>query len=244
MKSGIMTLNGQGLSHAENRPQTMTSREIAELTGKQHGHVLRDIEIMLEQLEQDKEGYSQSWIHPQNGQQYRQYVLDREHTECLITGYNAQLRMKVIKRLHELEDSTRVQLTLPEALRLAADEAEQKIALEHKLADIAPKVEFADRVAGINRGISIPNFAKAVGIGPLKLFAWMRDNGILMKDGQRHNLPSQRFIDSGYFAVRQGSYFAHGETRASFTTMLSGKGELWLTKKLVGAGVLEGMKDD
>lgn len=243
MKKELMAFAGQGLSHAEKQPLTMTSREIADLTGKEHKNVTVDIRRMLEELGEDALKFQRIYHDTMNRSQI-EFALDRVHTECLITGYHAQLRMKVIKRLHELEDSTLVQLTLPEALRLAADVAEQKIALEHKLADIAPKVEFADRVAGINRGISIPNFAKAVGIGPLKLFAWMRDNGILMKDGQRHNLPSQRFIDSGYFSVRQGSYVAYGETRASFTTMLSGKGELWLTKKLVGAGVLEGVKDD
>lgn len=84
----------------------MTSREIAELTGKQHGHVMRDIEIMLEQLGEGLDGYIQIWRHPQNGQQYREYALDREHTECLVTGYSASLRMRVIKRLHELEEQT------------------------------------------------------------------------------------------------------------------------------------------
>ena len=96
----------------------MTSREIAELTGKQHGHVMRDIEIMLEQLGEGLNGYIQIWRHPQNGQQYREYALDREHTECLVTGYSASLRMKVIKRLHELEEqNSPVPQTLPEALR-------------------------------------------------------------------------------------------------------------------------------
>ncbi|CVG91110.1 Rha family transcriptional regulator [Serratia marcescens] len=105
----------------------MTSREIAELTGKQHGHVMRDIEIMLEQLGEGLDGYIQIWRHPQNGQQYREYALDREHTECLVTGYSASLRMRVIKRLHELEEqNSPVPQTLPEALRLAADMAEQK----------------------------------------------------------------------------------------------------------------------
>ena len=33
-----------------NAPLTMTSREVAELTGKRHDHVLRDIEVMLSEL--------------------------------------------------------------------------------------------------------------------------------------------------------------------------------------------------
>ncbi|MGG7890230.1 DUF4222 domain-containing protein [Klebsiella aerogenes] len=77
---------------------TMSSREIAELTEKQHGHVCRDIEVMLKQLGEKPEGYIQLWTHPQNGQKYREYRLDREHTECLITGYSAVLRMKIIRR--------------------------------------------------------------------------------------------------------------------------------------------------
>ncbi|MDF3746689.1 phage antirepressor KilAC domain-containing protein, partial [Enterobacter hormaechei] len=70
------------------------------------------------------------------------------------------------------------------------------------------------------------------------LFGWMRQHGILINGGQRHNLPMQRYIDSGYFAVRQGTYETNGEVRASFTTMLTGKGEQWLTKKLIADGVL------
>ncbi|KLQ80108.1 antA/AntB antirepressor family protein [Enterobacter hormaechei] len=128
--------------------------------------------------------------------------------------------------------------SLPEALRLAADMAEKAIKLQTKLMVVAPKVDFADRVADISKGISIPNYAKAVGVGPLKLFEWMRQQGILITGGQRHNLPMQRYIDSGYFAVRQGTYETNGEIRASFTTMLSGKGELWLTKKLIAGGIL------
>src|SRR5690606_31948667 len=77
---------------------SMSSREVAELTGKQHGHVMRDIENMLMQLGEGVEGYIQLWVHPQNGQEYREYMLDREHVECLLAGYSAVLRMKVIRR--------------------------------------------------------------------------------------------------------------------------------------------------
>nr|WP_232918116.1 Rha family transcriptional regulator [Pseudomonas syringae] len=81
----------------------MSSLEIAELTGKQHSNVARDIRKMLTDLgddsklnhvheEKDARGYT------------RAYHLDRELTQTLITGYSAPLRLKVIRRLTELED--------------------------------------------------------------------------------------------------------------------------------------------
>ncbi|EHK9752437.1 ORF6N domain-containing protein, partial [Escherichia coli] len=76
--------------------------------------------------------------------------------------------------------------TLPEALRLAAELAEQKQLLEQKahqlnqqLVAAAPKVDFADRVS-VAKGILIGNFAKVVGLKQNALFAWLRGNGILI----------------------------------------------------------------
>lgn len=82
---------------------TMSSREIAQLTNKEHKHVRRDIEKMFVDLNKPLEGYIQKWIHLQNGKEYEEYLLDKDHVECLLTGYSAELRMPVIKRWHELE---------------------------------------------------------------------------------------------------------------------------------------------
>lgn len=86
-----------------NQTLTMSSREISEYTGKNHSHVFRDISKMLDDLNEDRQGYIQVWIHPQNKQSYEEYVLDRDHTDCLLTGYSAKARMSVIKRWKELE---------------------------------------------------------------------------------------------------------------------------------------------
>lgn len=86
--------------------KTMSSREIAELTGKEHKHVKRDCEIMFEELGLAPEGYAQNWTHPQNGQVYVEYLLTRELVQTLITGYNIKLRHAVIHRLNELEAQT------------------------------------------------------------------------------------------------------------------------------------------
>ena len=83
---------------------TMSSRIIAELTGKEHFHVLRDCLTMFDELELDALGYIQNWIHPQNNQTYIEYLLPKDLVETLITGYSIKLRYQVIQRLHELEN--------------------------------------------------------------------------------------------------------------------------------------------
>ncbi|GDH03338.1 hypothetical protein BvCmsKSNP018_04427 [Escherichia coli] len=49
----------------------------------------------------------------------------------------------------------------------------------------------------------IGNFAKVVGIGPNKLFAWMRDHKILIASGSRRNVPMQEYMERGYFTVKE-----------------------------------------
>ena len=81
----------------------MTSREIAELTGKELGHVHRDIRAMLDELKKDDPNMD----HPQEDKDARGYTtcyhLNRELTETLLTGYSASARLKVIRRSHNHE---------------------------------------------------------------------------------------------------------------------------------------------
>ncbi len=81
---------------------TMSSREIAELTGKEHRNVRRDIEKMLSDLGEDALKFEQIYRDSMNRDQ-TEYCLDRDLTETLLLGYSAPLRLKVIRRLREME---------------------------------------------------------------------------------------------------------------------------------------------
>ncbi|WP_299231678.1 Rha family transcriptional regulator [uncultured Halomonas sp.] len=87
---------------AKTHNPTMSSREIAELTGKRHHHVVRDVRAMIDALgdepdlghlreEKDARGYT-SCFH-----------LDRYYSEVLVTGYDVHRRAAVIRRWMELE---------------------------------------------------------------------------------------------------------------------------------------------
>lgn len=67
-------------------PATMSTREIADLCGKEHKHVLRDARKMLEALQLDDKGYAHIWAHPQNGQQYEELQLPRDLTLTLVAA--------------------------------------------------------------------------------------------------------------------------------------------------------------
>jgi phage antirepressor YoqD-like protein len=124
--------------------------------------------------------------------------------------------------------------TYLEALKALVASEESKLLLEaenkqltEKIVENAPKVEFAEQVYTSDDCISIGDFAKVInipGLGRTRLFKKLRDLGIL----RINNTPFQKFIERGYFEVTE--YASPAGIR--FTTRLTGRGQLWLTKKL------------
>ncbi|PIJ46069.1 phage antirepressor KilAC domain-containing protein [Tatumella sp. OPLPL6] len=202
---------------------TMTSREIAEVTDKQHQHVKRDIEKMFAELNEDVSKFGRIYSDSMNRNQ-TEYVLDKEHTECLVTGYSAMLRMKVIKRMHELEEKTRVPQTLPEALRLAADLAEQKAELESKLAIAAPKADFVDHYVEATGLMGFREVAKLLKVKENDFRVFLMDNNIMYKLAGKMT-PYSQHLDAGRFQVKTGEADnGHAFSQAKFTP----KGVEWL----------------
>lgn len=93
---------------------TMSSRDISELCGKEHSNVMRDIRTMIDALSMDSNlnpcVKSTTYI-GKDGREYAQYELDKDTTLCLISGYDAVVRMRIIKRWQELEDAAKKPLT-------------------------------------------------------------------------------------------------------------------------------------
>lgn len=159
---------------------TMSSREIAELTGKQHKNVLRDIGVVLDSLEKAGSDLSQVVRYADERGRTSEVRLDRVLTETLLTGYSIPLRHRVVTRLQELEKVSRHSMSLPtnfaEALQLAADQAKQNASLHQVIQEQAPKVRALERLSGTQGSICITTAAKQLGVGPLKLFKWLSDN--------------------------------------------------------------------
>lgn len=221
-------------SEAINKAATMSSREVADLTGKQHKHVLDDCRKMFDSLKIQSADFSADY-QDERGRTYQEFLLDQDLTMTLVMGYSIPLRHKVAKRWRELESSApSLPQNLPEALRLAADLAEEKQRLqshvnqlEHQVFEDAPKVEFHDKVAVAPGAMSVAQAAKILGTGRTRLFQFLRQIAWVT----RYNEPYQEKIEAGYLDVKLGSWDHpdHG-VQQSVTALITGKGLTKLQK--------------
>ncbi|EGQ8014100.1 DNA-binding protein [Vibrio cholerae] len=218
---------------------TMSSREIAELTQSRHDNVKRSMErmssngiISFTPLEEPTIG---------GGKPTTVYHVNKRNSYIVVAQLSPEFTAALVDRWQELENANqfRIPQSLPEALQLAADLAKQNEQVSRQLAIAAPKAEFADQIALAKRGVLLGQFAKSIGLGPVTLFRIMRELKILIPQGQNYNIPYQEFIDRGYFTIKQGTFETGEETRISHTPLITGKGEIWLQKKLLDAGYLK-----
>ncbi len=111
--------------------RTMSSREIAELTEKNHADVLRDIRNMLEQLGLLASSFAGYYV-AENGKQNPCFDLPEDLTITLVSGYSVQMRHRIVKRWQELEAAAPkpAELSRMEILRLAMESEEARIRAE------------------------------------------------------------------------------------------------------------------
>ena len=220
--SNLMTLSNNKM---------MSSKEIAYLTGKQLSHVHRDIQSMIEQLDDPKLDHKQYQLVKDVRGYASEILLDHDLTMLLITGYSVALRMKVIKRWKELEASNGLKLpaTMAEALRLAADQAEQIEKQQAVIAQQAPKAEFHDRFIDASGLTSITVTAKELGIGRNEFIERCIASGVLYRDIRNALIPYEKWVTAGYCVMRAEEH--NGKYRPQ--TLFTAKGLAWIGKRII-----------
>lgn len=201
---------------------TMSSREIAELTGKRHAHVMRDIRAMLQELGEDQSKFGSIFL-DSYGREQSQYELNKELTLTLLLGYDVKARLKVVKRWQELEtQSSTPQLpdfTNPAlAARAWADAIEQQQATQQQLEAAKPALEFVDRYVD-SRGLM--TFREACKTLQVKenVFREFLHTKKIMYVLNGNWVPHQNHLDAGRFSVKTGTseVSGHAYTSAKFT---------------------------
>lgn len=212
-----------------NRPVT-DSLTVAEVFGKSHDHVMRDIRQQIEKLNEAGErqwgvtnfGETQ-YQHPQNKQWYPKIDMTEDAFAIVAMSYVTAeaMKMKVkfleeFKRMRDELNKPQFQLpqTMPEALRLLAAEMEEKqrIAIENdrlalqtaeqqaKLKEQETPVAIYNLAIAAHNTMSMQEVAKALGTGRTRLYEMLREEGVIMKGS---TMPYQRFLDNGYFKVTE-----------------------------------------
>lgn len=219
-----------------------SSRQIAENFEKNHNHVLRDIDSLKKDVSNFGQMFFETTAPDSYGREQRAYLMNRDGFTLLAMGFTGKAalewKLKYIAAFNEMEKKlaehpqlTRSQL-LATALIAAHEELEEK---DKQIAELTPKGVFADAVSASSQSILVGELAKllsqnGINIGQNRLFAWLRENGYLIKDKKRtdYNMPTQKSMELRLFEIKETS-IAHsdGHTSINKTPKVTGIGQVY-----------------
>lgn len=193
-------------------PLRMHSQEIADLTGKLHKHVIRDIKKMLAELD------GPNLDHVLIGNDARGYtvyiMLPRREVEILLTGYSTPLRAKVIDRLHELEALTMPKPAMPQTYLESLQELVKIVAAKDAL-------EAENRTLANQNAMLLP--AAEVGTAVAKRLSLGIVDFCRKLPGVSANMVQTRLYDMQYLHKRNGHWAPYSKFKGvmfdeTFTT--------------------------
>ena len=206
------------------RKETMTSLEIAEVTGKQHAHIMRDIRKLLEQgVSESNFGLtSYRQAQPNGGSKdVPMYQLTKKGCLILASGYDALLREKIINRWEELENQVRKsEIVMPnfsnpaEAARAWANQYERNLALEANNKELkeenqtlAPKGEYFDDLVARNLLTNFTKVAHQLNIKRKTFIEWLIRDKFIYRDQKNKLVPYAKYAHT-YFHINdtKGKY--------------------------------------
>ncbi|EEX69955.1 phage antirepressor KilAC domain-containing protein [Mitsuokella multacida] len=193
----------------------LDSRRVAEMIGKTHAHLCRDIDGYIAVMSQNPKLDSDKFFIKQTytagtGKQYKRYDITKMGCEMvankltgqkgiMFTAKYVEIFNKMAEQIiEERTDSYMITDPVKRAKKWIEEETErQKLRAENK--EMLPKAQFYDTVANTESLFSMADVAKTLdmGIGRNKLFAFLRNKGILDKD----NHPYQKYVDAGYLRL-------------------------------------------
>ncbi|WP_139413534.1 Rha family transcriptional regulator [Bartonella mastomydis] len=174
--------------------QTMSSREIAELCGKQHAHIMRDIRQMLEELNGSKFGlvdFIGTYVDAK-GESRPCYNLPKRECLILVSGYNMTLRARIIDRWQELEKQVvapQIDYSSPKAmigfLNYLQGQIDQKDSIIEDLTPKAMALESLQRHDGL---FGLTEAAKILEIQPKQFIQFLQQKGWIYRRAAGGNL--------------------------------------------------------
>lgn len=241
--------------------KTISSVEVAEMVGKQHNDLLKDIRRYYEQLGQGNISQSDFFTEStyQNSQNKTQpcYMVTKKGCEFIahkMTGVRGtEFTAKYIDRFHEMEDSIKVHIpTGQELIALAVVEAQRMLAQKEEevkqlqttvqqmdavITDMTPKVDYVDKILSSNDCMTVTQIAQDYGMSAVRFNSVLRTAGIQRKVGDQWILYAD-FQGKGYVRTKTNDYVKHdGSTGTKPLTVWTQKGRMFLYNKLKEIGI-------
>ena len=186
-----------------------TSLLVAEVFGKEHSKVVRDIESLSCSASFNAANFGViTYIDSRNREQTA-YEMTKDGFSFLVMGYTGakagEFKEKFINEFNRrealLKDDDYILMRSQQILQKRVEIAEQKIKqLEEKNAKLQPKADFAETAFKAEGKVDIGQAAKILnlGFGRNTLFKKLREADVFFKD---RNEPKQKYIDAGYFEM-------------------------------------------
>ena len=209
---------------------TMSSLEIAELTGKQHKHVLTDIRNMLNSLNIESAVFTADYK-DSKGRMYPCYNLPKRETLILVSGYSVTMRARIIDRWQELEEkqtpaTPATPKTYIEALEKLLESEKEKLVLKEELKAAEPKVEFVNNYVDAKGNKTFRGLVKVLNVNEREFRNWLHDSKIMYRLNGAW-IPYSEYLHKGYFEVKTGEKDGKSYSLCYFTP----KGEVWIAEK-------------
>lgn len=233
-----------------NLEQKLDSREVAEMVGKEHKELLRDIRRYCEQLGESKialtDFFTESTYKTEQNKTMPCYLVTKKGCEFIahkLTGVKGtEFTAKYINRFHEMEGI--IQNHIPqgkELLALAVLEAQKTIEeKDAQIEEMKPHAILGQAITTANTSILIGDMAKilrqnGVNIGGQRLFEYLREKGYLIKrKGTDWNLPTQKSMELGLFEIKESVHIdGNGCNKISRTPKVTGKGQQYFVNKFL-----------
>jgi anti-repressor protein len=223
---------------------------VAQKMNIRHDNVLRDIEVHIAKLNKageqefamlnfEESHYTNDYaVGIAKNRKYKKYNMTEDGFALVIMSYvsPSALAMKVafIAEFKKMKEYIQNSLKQPSYMigdpiaraEKWIEEQKEKQLLEQLVTIQKPKVESYDRYIDSEGSYCIRDVGKILGYGQKEFFALLRENEILYKN---RNVPYQKFVDDGYFALKTGSG-VHSE-KTYVQSRITTKGLDWLSKK-------------
>ena len=244
------------------------SREVAEMVGKQHNELLKDIRRYAEQLGEGKIPQSDfftesTYVNSQN-KKMPCYQVTKKGCEFIahkLTGVKGtEFTAKYINRFHEMEDAIKahiptgnelIALAVVEAQKLLAQKEEEIKQLEDSvqqmdkvITELTPKADYADRILSSNDCMTVTQIAQDYGLSAVSFNRILSHAGIQRKVGEQWILYAE-YQGKGYVQNKTYDYEkANGTTGTKLSTVWTQKGRLFLYNRLKEIGVVPEMEKE